>query len=221
MNGITVLARVIAAPVQDEARVTCRLEIPEYKPGHRPTQIIAWVSEKAGWVADALAKVALDDYLILEGSLRVESGLTPELRISGISQVHPVDMPGVNRIALVGRAGRDPEVRYFESGSCVTNVTLAVKRPGAKPDPGKDQPDPDWFNLAIWGKQAQVAADYVRKGSLVGIIGRFELDHWTDRTTGEERSKPVVHVDDLRLLGSRRDSEQHGGGEPSPEEVPF
>jgi single-strand DNA-binding protein len=61
----------------------------------------------------------------------------------------------------------------------------------------------------------------VRKGSLLGIIGRFELDHWTDRTTGEERSKPVVHVDDLRLLGSRRDSEQHGGGEPSNEEVPF
>jgi single-strand DNA-binding protein len=96
----------------------------------------------------------------------------------------------------------------------VTNLSLAVNRIG------RDE-KPDWFNLEIWGKQAQVAADYVRKGSLVGIIGRFELDHWTDRTTGEERSKPVVHVNDLRLLGSRRDSEQHGGGEPSSEEVPF
>jgi single-strand DNA-binding protein len=100
----------------------------------------------------------------------------------------------------VGRAGRDPEVRYFESGSCVANVTLAVKRIG------RDE-KPDWFNLEIWGKQAQVAADYVRKGSLVGITGRFELDFWTDRTTGEERSKPVVHVDDLRLMGSKRDEE--------------
>jgi single-strand DNA-binding protein len=217
MNGITVLARVIAAPVRDEARVTCWFEIPEYKTGHQPTQIIAWASEKAGWVADALAKVAPNEYLILEGSIRVEPKETPELRISGLSQVHPVDMPGVNRIALVGRAGRDPEVRYFESGKCVANVTLAVKRPGAKPAPDKDQPDPDWFNLQIWGKQAQVAADYVRKGSQLGIIGRFELDHWTDRTTGEERSKPVVHVDDLRLLGSKRD----GGQDLPDEEAPF
>jgi single-strand DNA-binding protein len=221
MNTITVLARVIAAPVQDGSRITRAFEIAPHDEADKPTQIIAWVSEKAGWVADAFTKVAPDDYLILEGSLRVEPKETPELRISGLSQVHPVDMPGVNRIALVGRAGRDPEVRYFESGSCVANVTLAVKRPGAKPAPGKDQPDPDWFNLEIWGKQAQVAADYVRKGSLLGITGRFELDHWTDRTTGEERSKPVVHVDDLRLMGSKRDAEQHGGQDLRDEEVPF
>jgi single-strand DNA-binding protein len=214
MNTITVLARVIEAPVRDEARVTCWFEIPEYKPGHQPTQIIAWASEKAGWVADALAKVAPDEYLILEGSLRVEPRETPELRISGLSQVHPVDMPGVNRIALVGRAGRDPEVRYFDSGKCVANLSLAVNRIG------RDE-KPDWFNLEIWGKQAQVAADFVRKGSQLGIIGRFELDHWTDRTTGEERSKPVVHVDRLELLGSKRDTEQHGGQDLRDEEAPF
>jgi single-strand DNA-binding protein len=214
MNAITVLARVIAAPVRDEGRVTCWFEIPEYKRGYRPTQIIAWASEKAGWVADALAKVAPDEYLILEGSLRVEPRETPELRISGLSQVHPVDMPGTNRVALVGRAGRDPEVRYFESGGCVASLSLAVNRIG------RDE-KPDWFNLEIWGKRAQVAADYVRKGSQLGIVGRFELDHWTDRTTGEERSKPVVHVDDLRLMGSKRDAEQHGGQDLRDEEVPF
>jgi single-strand DNA-binding protein len=89
--------------------------------------------------------------------------------------------------------------------------------------------EPDWFNLEIWGKQAQVAADYVRKGSLLGIIGSFKLDRWTDRATGEERSKPVIRVDRLELLGSKRDAEAGGGygggggfgGEPSDEEVPF
>jgi single-strand DNA-binding protein len=128
---------------------------------------------------------------------------------------------GVNSITLVGRAGRDPEVRYFESGSVVANLTLAVNRRA-----GGDEPD--WFNLEIWGKQAQVAADYVRKGSLLGIIGSFKLDRWTDRASGEERSKPVVRVDRLELLGSKRDSEAgggmgggFGGGEPSEEEVPF
>jgi single-strand DNA-binding protein len=133
---------------------------------------------------------------------------------------------GVNSITLVGRAGRDPEVKYFESGSVVANLTLAVNRRS------RDD-EPDWFNLEIWGKQAQVAADYVRKGSLVGIIGSFKLDRWTDRASGEERTRPVIRVDRLELLGGGRRADGEGGGfgggggagfgggEPSSEEVPF
>ncbi len=105
----------------------------------------------------------------------------------------------INAINLVGRAGRDPEVRYFESGSLVANFTLAVNRRSRNEDP-------DWFNLEIWGKQAQVAADYVKKGSLLGISGSFKLDQWRDKTTGENKSKPVIRVDRLELLSSRRDS---------------
>ena len=131
---------------------------------------------------------------------------------------------GVNSITLVGRAGRDPEVRYLESGSMVANLTLAVNR-SSRDD------EPDWFNLEIWGKQAQVAADYIRKGALIGIIGSFKLDRLTDRASGEERSKPVIRVDRLELLGSKRDADGggggfsggggFGGGEPSEEEVQF
>ncbi len=105
----------------------------------------------------------------------------------------------INAINLVGRAGRDPEVRYFESGSIVANLTLAVNR-------RSKNEEPDWFNLEIWGKQAQIAADYVRKGSLLGISGSFKLDQWKDKTTGENKSKPVIRVDRLDLLGSKRDS---------------
>jgi len=104
----------------------------------------------------------------------------------------------VNSITLVGRAGRDPEVKYLESGNVVANLTLAVNRRS------RDD-EPDWFNLEIWGKTAQVAADYVRKGSLIGIIGSLRIEKWTDRTTGEQRSKPVIRVDRLELLGSKRD----------------
>ena len=123
---------------------------------------------------------------------------------------------GVNSVTLVGRAGRDPEVRYFESGSVVANLTIAVNRRS------RDE-EPDWFNLELWCKQAQVAADYVKKGSLLGIIGSLKLDRWTDRTSGEERSKPVVRVDRLELLGSKRDAEQAGSfpGGSNEEEVPF
>ena len=109
-------------------------------------------------------------------------------------------MMAINSVTLVGRAGRDPEVRYFESGTVVANLTMAVNRMNRNDEP-------DWFNLEIWGKQAQVAADYVKKGSLIGITGSFKLDSWKDRNTGEDRNKPVVRVDRLELLGSKRDSE--------------
>ena len=107
---------------------------------------------------------------------------------------------GINSVTLVGRAGRDPEVRYFESGTVVANLTMAVNRMNRNDEP-------DWFNLEIWGKQAQVAADYIKKGSLIGITGSFKMDTWKDRNTGEDRNKPVVRVDRLELLGSKRDSE--------------
>ena len=126
----------------------------------------------------------------------------------------------INSVTLVGRAGRDPEVRYFESGTVVANLTMAVNRRNRNDEP-------DWFNLEIWGKQAQVAADYVKKGSLIGITGSFKLDSWKDRNTGEDRNKPVVRVDRLELLGSKRDSENSNfqnnnfSQQANNEEIPF
>mgnify|MGYP001220505198 FL=1 len=128
---------------------------------------------------------------------------------------------GINSVTLVGRAGRDPEVRYFESGTVVANLTMAVNRRNR-------EDEPDWFNLEIWGKQAQVAADYVKKGSLIGVTGSFKMDSWKDRNTGEDRNKPVVRVDRLELLGSKRDSENSNyqsqnsfNQPPSRDEIPF
>jgi len=120
----------------------------------------------------------------------------------------------INSVTLTGRAGRDPEVRYFESGSCVAQFSIAVDR--YSKEGGKEA---DWFNIKLWGKQAQVAADYVRKGSLVGVTGRLEIEKWTDRASGEERSKPVVVGDRLELLGGRREAESPAPG--NDEEVPF
>jgi len=112
----------------------------------------------------------------------------------------------LNSVTLVGRAGRDPEVRYFESGSVVCNLTMAVDRRR------KNSEEPDWFSLEIWGKTAEVAANYVRKGSLIGVTGALKLEHWQDRGTGLARSRPVIRVDRLDLLGSKRDNEAGQGG---------
>jgi single-strand DNA-binding protein len=120
----------------------------------------------------------------------------------------------MNVTLLVGRAGRDPEVRYLETGSVVANLTLAVR--GQARDA-----EPEWFNLEIWGKQAEVAGNYVRKGSLIGVVGSLKTDNWTDRNTGEPKTKKTLKVDRLELLGSKRDTEAPDSEPPSEEEVPF
>ena len=105
----------------------------------------------------------------------------------------------INVLVLVGHAGRDPELRFFASGSCVCEFTLAVNRP---PKDGQPQ-DPLWVSCKAWGKTAQVAGDYLRKGSKVALVGRLEIEQWSDRSSGELRSKPLVVIDRLELCDSK------------------
>jgi single-strand DNA-binding protein len=97
-------------------------------------------------------------------------------------------------ITLVGNAGRDPEVRYFESGKSVANINIACRG---------NNGETEWFNLSIWGKQAQIAADYIKKGTLFAVTGSLATEKWTDKKTGEEKSQLKVNVADLRLLGGK------------------
>lgn len=113
----------------------------------------------------------------------------------------------LNLVTLVGRAGRDPEMRFFESGGSVCNLSLAVNRRR------KGDDKPDWFDLEIWGRTAEIAGEYVRKGSLIGVTGTLKFDRWKDRNTGEDRQKPVIRVDRLDLLGSRQDRDTSMGDE--------
>jgi single-strand DNA-binding protein len=109
----------------------------------------------------------------------------------------------LNSVTLVGRVGAGCDVKYFESGAVKCTLTLAVRR--------RSRDDkPDWFSLEIWGKTAEVAANYARKGSLIGITGSLKLDHWQDKQTGGDRSKPVIKVDRLDLLGGRNDNQESG-----------
>jgi len=105
----------------------------------------------------------------------------------------------MNSVTLVGRVGGDPDVKYFESGTVKSQFTLAVNR-------RKKDDAPDWFNCEAWGKTAEVIANYVTKGKQVAIKGHLKFDRWNDRHTGQERSRAVVHVDEIELLGSRSDT---------------
>lgn len=103
----------------------------------------------------------------------------------------------VNSIQLVGRLGGEPDTRFFESGSVVANVSLAVNR-------NKKDAPPDWFSLRMWGKTAELAQNYLHKGSEIAIEGSFDMESWSDRTTGEQRFKPIVRVNNLKFVGGKR-----------------
>jgi single-strand DNA-binding protein len=107
----------------------------------------------------------------------------------------------LNVVHLIGRVGRDPEVKYFESGKVKCTLTIAVNRIK------RDEP-PDWFDLELWDKVAEIAANYVKKGSQIGIKGSLKIETWNDRNSGANRSKPIIRVDKLDLLDSKKDSQQ-------------
>ena len=96
----------------------------------------------------------------------------------------------MNSVTLVGRAGSDPVARYFESGSVQVVLDLLVNR-------RSQQDAPDAFSLELWGKQAQIAADHVRKGCLIGIIGSVKRSP----SDSIEGSHVYIRVDRLELLG--------------------
>lgn len=98
---------------------------------------------------------------------------------------------------FVGRLGRDPEVRYLDSGKAVANARIAINVPGSKQGDGKE---PDWFKVEVWGEEAQAFADQCRKGDLVEVIGRVRTNRWTDRTTGEQKLDLIVTADDWAMV---------------------
>ena len=108
----------------------------------------------------------------------------------------------MNTATVIGRAGQDAEIKYFESGKVKTTFSLAVNRWDSKT---KDTVT-DWFNIEVWDKQAEFAGEYVKKGREVAVDGRISISKWTDQT-GEEKERFLVVANDIRLLGSRRDVE--------------
>ena len=92
---------------------------------------------------------------------------------------------------FIGRVGGDPEIRYFQSGTCKVQLSIAVNRPNAKKDDGVP---PDWFKAEFWGPEAEAVQNQIRKGDLIEVMGRASSDTWTDRN-GKERTDVLVRVE--------------------------
>jgi single-strand DNA-binding protein len=118
----------------------------------------------------------------------------------------------VNKVILVGNLGRDPEVRSTPSGQPVATFTLATSRRWRDKN-GQKQEQTEWHTVVVWGKQAEIAGQYLTKGKQVYVEGRLQTRSWDDRNTGEKRYKTEVVCDTFQMLGQRGgDFESHGGG---------
>ena len=136
-------------------------------------------------------------------------------------------MSDLNLVALTGRIGKDPEVRYTGGGTAVANTRIAVSRRRKGKD-GERQDDTTWVTLVFWDKLAELVSNYVAKGSQIAVRGELQVRQWDDKQ-GQKRESTEVRVHDLTLLGGRGTSSQatvkEGGMAPAmddfDDEIPF
>jgi single-strand DNA-binding protein len=116
----------------------------------------------------------------------------------------------VNKVILIGNLGKDPEVKYTQSGMAVARFSLATTD-RVKDKDGNWQDRTEWHNLVAFQRTAEIAAEYLKKGGKVYIEGRLHSDSWDDKETGQKKYKTEIIVNDLVLLGGR-DAGGEGGG---------
>lgn len=117
---------------------------------------------------------------------------------------------GVNKVILIGNLGADPEVRYTPSGAAVVNVNLATNESWTDRS-GERQERTEWHRLVLWSKQAEIAGQYLRKGSKIYVEGRLQTRAWDDQS-GQKRYTTEVVVNDMQMLDGR--GEGMGGAPP-------
>lgn len=115
---------------------------------------------------------------------------------------------GVNKVILVGNLGNDPEVRYMPNGGAVANITLATSESWRDKQTGEQKEKTEWHRVVLFGKLAEVAGEYLRKGSQVYIEGKLTTRKWADQA-GVEKYTTEIHVNvggTMQMLGGKQDS---------------
>jgi len=118
-------------------------------------------------------------------------------------------MANVNKVILIGNVTRDPEVKFTSKGSAVTDIGLAINR-NYTLDNGEKREETTFVDVELWGRLAEIAGEYAKKGRPLYIEGRLRMDTWEDKASGQKRSRMKVVGENLQLLGGRPE----GGGRP-------
>lgn len=121
-------------------------------------------------------------------------------------------MASFNRVILVGNLTRDPQVKYTPSGMAVTEIGMAVGRVWNDRQTGQKREETTFVDVTLWGRQAEIAGEYLVKGRPVLIEGRLQLDTWEDKQTQQKRSKLRVVGETMQLLGGKGDGAARAPG---------
>jgi single-strand DNA-binding protein len=132
-------------------------------------------------------------------------------------------MASFNKVILLGNLTRDPEVRYTPKGTAVADLGLAVNR-SYTAENGEKREEVTFVDVTFWGRTAEVAGEYLKKGRPVFVEGRLQLDSWDDKQSGQKRTKLKVIGENMQMLGSPRGAgggdEEAGGSRPSSRPAP-
>lgn len=109
---------------------------------------------------------------------------------------------GINKVILIGNLGRDPEVRYMPSGSAVANITVATSDAWKDKQSGEQQERTEWHRVVMFSRLAEIAGEYLRKGSQVYIEGRLQTRKWQDKQSGQDRYSTEIIANEMQMLGS-------------------
>ena len=120
-------------------------------------------------------------------------------------------MASVNKVILIGNLGRDPETRYMPDGGAITNVSVATTEQW-KDKNGEKQEKTEWHRVAFFGKLAEIAGEYLKKGRQVYIEGTLKTRSWDDKESGQKKYMTEIWANDLVLLGGAREGGAEGGG---------
>ena len=120
-------------------------------------------------------------------------------------------MANLNKVMLIGNLTRDPELRHTPKGTAVAELGLAINRVW-KDEQGQKQEETTFVDVTLWGRQAELAQQYLTKGNPVFIEGRLNLDTWDDKATGQKRSKLKVVGENLQFLSTGKTGGSGGGG---------
>src|SRR5689334_7802756 len=123
-------------------------------------------------------------------------------------------MASVNKVIIIGNLGRDPETRYLPSGDAVTNVSIATSEKW-KDKSGETQEHTEWHRVAFFGKLAEIAGEYLKKGASVYVEGRIRTRKWQDKDGADKYSTEVV-ADRMQMLGGRGGGSGSGSGGSEP-----
>ena len=119
-------------------------------------------------------------------------------------------MPNYNKVMLMGRLTRDPEVRYSANGTAITNIGLAVNRNWRNQD-GQTQEEVTFVDVTAFGKRGEAVGQYLKKGRPIFIEGQLRMEQWDDKQTGQKRSKLAIIMDAFEFIDSRGEGEGGGG----------